>query len=244
MMGVLIDRWRAAKQLFKTTAKVKKPSPTVGAFASKTLGIEKALTKVEAAEAKGVTVPKNLVAFKAAIKEFQVAKTNYIVVLDATVGKEPAGADRDLYRKGVAVLRTELNALDSTLKMQVVKADSIAAGNTLQRVMADSLMHDVAKGCDDALAFIARIRTNPTAAAFNQGIETAARDITQYAGNINRLTTAGFVFAKAEPTNLLAVLKAWSNDHREVPPNATAAQVLKELKAFEMAVKGIKTWAA
>jgi len=38
-MGALLDRWRAAKQLFKTTAKVKKPSPTVGTFASKTLGI-------------------------------------------------------------------------------------------------------------------------------------------------------------------------------------------------------------
>jgi len=243
-MGALLDRWRSAKQLFKTTARVKKPSPTVGTFASKTLGIEKALIKVEAAEAKGLSVAKNLAAFKAAAQEFRVAKTSYIVVLDATVGKEPAGADRDLYRKGVAVLRTELNALDSTLKMQTVKADSIAAGNTLQRVMADSLMHDVAKGCDDAMAFIARIRANPTAAAFNQGIETAARDITQYAGNINRLTQAGFVFTKAQPTALLGVLKAWANDGREVAANATPAQVLQELKAFETAVKGVKAWAA
>jgi len=243
-MGALLDRWRAAKQLFKATARVKKPSPTVGTFASKTLGIEKALTKVEAAEAKGVTIPKNLAAFKAAAQEFRVAKTSYIVVLDATVGKEPAGADRDLYRKGVAVLRTELNALDSTLKTQTVKAESVAAGNNLQTVMAASLMHDVAKGCDDALAFIARIRANPTAAAFNQGIETAARDITQYAGNINKLTQAGFVFTKAQPTQLLGVLKAWSNDSREVPANAAPAAVLKELKLFETAVKGIKTWAA
>ena len=243
-MGALVDRWKAAKQLFKTTARVKKPSPTVGVFASKTLGIEKALAKVEAAEAKGLSVPKNLAAFKAAAQEFRVAKTSYIVVLDATVGKEPAGADRDLYRKGVAVLRTELNALDSTLKMQTTKADSIAAGNNLQTVMAASLMHDVAKGCDDALAFIARLRANPTAAAFNAGIQTAARDITQYAGNINRLTQAGFVFTKAQPTALLNVLKAWANDGRQVPANATAAQVLKELKVFEQTVQKVKAWAA
>ena len=35
------------------------------------------------------------------------------MVLDATVGKERAGADRDLYRKRVALLRTEISALDS-----------------------------------------------------------------------------------------------------------------------------------
>ena len=144
----------------------------------------------------------------------------------------------------MAVLRTELNALDSTLKVQIVKADAIAAGHGLQAIMAASLMHDVAKGCDDATAFIARLRANPTSAAFNAGIQTAARDITQYAGNINRLTQAGFVFAKAQPTALLAVLKAWANDGRQVADDATAAKVLSELKLFEKAVQGVKTWAA
>jgi hypothetical protein len=243
-MGEFLDRWRSAKKMFKDVAKVKKPSAKVGTFFDKTAGIEKALTKVEAAQAKSLLVPANLLAYKSAVQDYRINKTSYIMVLDATIGKEPAGADREAYRKGVKVLRTELDAINTTLTVQIKKADEIAAGNNLQTIMANTLMHDVAKGCDDAAAFIARVRAKPSAQVFNAGIEKAARDITQYAGNIDRLTAAGFHFAKAEPKGLLAVMKAWANDGREVADNATEAVVLKELRSFEKAVEGIKAWAA
>jgi hypothetical protein len=84
-------------------------------------------------------------------------------------------------------------------RWRAAKADSIAAGHNLKTIMANSLMHDMAKGCDDALAIIVRIQANPTATAFSQSIETAARDVIQYAGNIDRLTADDSGFAKAQP---------------------------------------------
>ena len=98
-MGTLLDKWRSAKKLFKDTAKVKKPSPKVDAFASKGLGIEKALIKLEAAQAKNINTNANaLVTWKKAALEYYNAKVSYIMVLDTTVGREPAGGDREAYR--------------------------------------------------------------------------------------------------------------------------------------------------
>ncbi len=244
-MGALLDQWKAAKQLFKTTAKAKKPSPTVGMFASKTLGIEKALIKLETLQAKGLAAnPKALIAWKSAASDFRIVKTNYLVVLDGAIGKEPAGADRDVYRKGIAVLKTQLNAIDGKIKAFTVGAESEAAGHGMQARMAYTMMEEVEKGCNNALAFVALVRLNPTPQAFNAGIATAARDITQFIGNIDKLRAANFVFAKAQPTNLFNVLKAWGNDGRVVSDNAIPEKVLSELKLFEKAVLGVKAWAA
>ena len=244
-MGALLDQWKAAKQLFKTSTNAKKPSPTVGMFASKTLGIEKALIKLEGLQAKGLGAnPKALIAWKSAASDFRIVKTNYIVVLTGAIGKEPAGADKVLYGKGIEVLKTQLNAIDAKIKALTVGAESEAAGHGMQARMAHTMMEEVEKGCNNALAFVALVRLNPTPQTFNHDVATLARDITQFIGNIDRLTQAGFVFTKAQPTALFNMLKAWGNDGRQIGDNATPAQVLKELKLFETAVKGVKTWAA
>jgi hypothetical protein len=244
-MGVLLDKWRNAKLLFKTTANVKKPSPKVGTFASKTLGIEKALIKLEAAQAKDInTNVKALADWKKAGLEFRIVKTNYMVVLEGAIGKEPAGADRDLYRKGIAMLKTQLNSLDSTIKVATTAADSRHANHNGQQFAAAKLMDDVKKGCHDAEAFIALVRLDPTPAKFNAGIMTAARDITQNAANINALTNLGFQFPKAQPTALINVLTPWANSVRDLPDDATPAKVLSELKVFEKVVQGVNAWAA
>jgi hypothetical protein len=246
-MGALVDRWRSAKKLFKSTARVKKPSPTVERFASKTLGIEKALGKLDAAlKTHHVgTDAKVYAAWNSAYKEFQVAKTSYMVVLDATVGKEPAGADKTAYRKGIAVLKTQLTALDKHLAAQT-KGFKVAQEGVTNPVasLARQMKKGIAAGIAGAEAFIARVNANPTPAEFNGGIQTAARDITQYIGNINTLVQRGYPFAKAQPQALFKVLSSWANDGRVAPVNATPDQVLKELKLFEKAVAGVKAWAA
>ena len=244
-MGALLDKWRSAKKLFKDTAKVKKPSPKVDTFASKGLGIEKALIKLEAAKDKNINGnAKALADWKKAALEYYNARVNYILVLDTTVGREPAGGDREAYRKGVVVLRTQLNAINTTITALTKTAESAQAGQNAVQVAGNNLMHTIAAACDGADAFIARVKANPTPDEFNKGIETAARDITQSIGNINKLTAAGFVFTRVQPKKLFTLLSAWGNLGREVADNAAPAAVLAELKMFENAVTGVKTWAA
>ena len=142
------------------------------------------------------------------------------------------------------MLRTQLNALNTTITALTKTAESLHAGQNVVQITGNNLMHLVAAACDGADAFIARVKANPTPAEFNAGIETAARDITQPIANVTKLVAAGFAFPKPQPNNLIGVLKAWGNDGREVANDATPAAVLKELKSFERIVAGVKTWAA
>jgi hypothetical protein len=244
-MAGYVDKWKKAKLLFKATAKVKKPSAKVDSFFRKPAGIEPALKKVDEAEAKKIGVdPAAMRNYKAAVVAYQKAAAAYVKVLDATVGAEPAGTDKVAYQKAVTVLKTQLKALDTQMKSQVATNSSALAGRQGMQIMADNLMQLVESACDSAEAFIARVKAQPTPATFNTDVEKTARDITQNIGNIDKLTAKGFVFAKAQPTNLFTILKAWGNDGRRVPDTATPAQVLRELTSFEQAVDGVRRWAA
>ncbi len=243
-MGTYGDKWKAAKVLFKNTAKVKKPSAEVDSFFRKPAGIDKVLAKLDAVENSINLKPASFKAFEAAMFEYKTAKDAYIKVLDATVGKEPKGADKDAYVKGVAVLKTQLVAIDSSLKTALSMAKSSLEGRKGMEIMAENLMNLVESACGSALAFVAKVEANPTPAFFNSGIQKAARDITQNIGNIDKLKAKGFVLSKAQPTNLFKILTAWGNDGRQVPATATKEEVLRELNAFEQAVQGVEKWAA
>src|SRR5262249_49522331 len=154
---------------------------------------------------------KALAAWKTAALDYYNAKVNYILVLDTTVGREPAGSDREAYRKGVVVLRTQLNALHTTITALTKTAESVHAGQTMLQVTGNNLKHQIVAACDGADAFIARVKANPTPDEFNTGIQGAARDITQPIANVNKVVQAGFAFNKAQPNNLIGVLTAWGN---------------------------------
>jgi hypothetical protein len=245
-MGKLLDRWRAAKKLFKDTARVKKPSPLVeGTFTKKGLGIEKAIKKLETAEAthKVGLKAKVFADWKAAVTEFKIAKTNYLIVLDATVGKEPAGADKTAYRKGIAVLKTQLNSLDKTIASHTAGYQAVHNGQTTALAnLAATAASKLDAALDAAEAFIAQVKANPTPERFNTDIMTTARDVTQAIANLHLLHQQGNPAGRAKP-KAAALLVAWANKGREVDDNAAEAAVLAELKLFEDNYKQIKAWA-
>jgi len=244
-MATYQEKWKKAKLLFKTTAKVKKPSAEVDSFFRKPAGLDKTLGKLDVADKKGINLKvEALKEFETAYKEFLVAKTSYLKVLEGAVAKVPDKVDKVAYQKGVKVLQTQLIALDTSLKTAIKMARSGHAGRKGMEVMADNLMDLVESSCNAAMAWVARVEANPTPEAFNGSIQKYARDITQNIGNINKLTQKGFVFQKAQPDNLFTILKAWGNDGRRVPDKAPREHVLREVNAFEQAVEGVKKWAA
>ncbi len=243
-MPTYSEKWKQAKRLFETTAKVKKPSADVTSFFRRKAGIDGALKKIDEAAAKKIGLdPNHYKAFVAAVTAYQPLKVNYLKVLEATVGKEPPGADKVAYQKGIAVLKTQLKSIDSSLKTAAATAKSSLAGRKPLAVMADNLMDLIESACDSAEAFITQVKADPTPARFNEGIQKAARDITQNIGNIEKLTKAGFTFAKEQPNNWFRVLSAWGNAGRRVQDTATDREVLRELRAFEQAVDGVRDWA-
>ena len=70
-MSTYQEKWKKAKVLFKTTAKVKKPSAVVDSYLRKPAGLDKTLGKLDAADKKGINLKvEALKEFEAAYKEF------------------------------------------------------------------------------------------------------------------------------------------------------------------------------
>jgi hypothetical protein len=244
-MGKYQDKWKKAKELFKSTAKVKKPSATVDSFFRKKTGIDASLAKLDLAESKRpMAVPAAYKDFAVAAKMYFTASSSYLKVLQSAVAKVPDKADQESYQRGIKVLQTQLKALDSSVNTALKTHKSALDGRRGMEVMADNLMHLIDSSCNAALAWVARVEAQPTPENFNKSIQKYARDITQNIGNINKLTAKGFKFEKKQPDNLFKVLAAWGNDGRQVPEKATTKEVLREANAFEQAVEGVKKWAA
>lgn len=241
-MPTFKEKWKHAKDVFILTAKVKKPSAKVDSFFRKKAGIDSALEKVDAAEPKLNLNKTGYDAFVLAAGQYKVAKEAYMKVLEATVGAEPASTDKVAYQKGIAVLKTQLVAMDSSMKGLSAAAKAKLDGATGLAIMAGSFVEQTESAVHNAQAFIARARAQPTAVYFNANIVKAARDITQQIGNVDKLKAKGFHFRHDQPTNLFKVIKAWGNDGRTVPASATAAEVLREIGALEQAVAGVDRW--
>lgn len=241
-MSTFKEKWKHAKEVFKQTAKVKKPSAKVDSFFRKPAGIDNALEKVDAAEPKMVLNKAGYDEFVAAAAKFKTAKDAYMKVLEATVGAEPNGTDKVAYQKGVVVLKTQLVAMESSMKALTASAKVMQEGAQGAAIMAGSFIETTESAVHNAQAFIARAKAQPTAVYFNTGIVKAARDITQQIGNVDKLKAKGFHFRHEQPTNLFKVIKAWGNDGRTVPVTATPQEVLREINALEQAVAGVERW--
>jgi hypothetical protein len=241
-MPTFKEKWKHAKEVFEQTTKVKKPSAKVGSMFRKAAGLDSALEKVDAAEGAMLRGPKELAAFNAAVLVYKTAKDSYMKVLEATVNAEPSGVDKATYQKGIAVLKTQLVAMDSTMKTLAASAKTTQEGARGAAIMANTFIETTESAVHNAQAFIARGKAAPTAAYFNSNIVKAARDITQQIGNVDKLKAKGFHFRHDQPTNLFTIIKAWANDGRQVPTTATSKEVLRELNAFEQAVTGVERW--
>ena len=92
------------------------------------------------------------------------------------------------------------------------------------------------------MLFTAQVKAKGTAASFNAGIATAARDITQYIGNVEKLRAQHYTFPHGDPTNLFKVMTPWAQGNRMLKADAPKDHVMREIGAFTQAVAGVKNW--
>jgi hypothetical protein len=233
------DRWNHAQQVFQAATK------PMTKFVPATPSPIKFIQAVDAAADNAGHDANGLHAFETAVNNFIAQKNNYAHNLDGTVAKVPVGHDRDTYTHALTILKTELTAMESTLKGAVAIAKSAVAKESVTEATAKNLITSAEGATHRAVAFIAKAKSTGTAAYFNSGVMTAARDITQQIGNIDKLKAKGYHFHHDQPTALFTTLKAWANDGRQVHvnnPTNEKAEVLHEITTFEQAVQGVDRW--
>lgn len=247
-----VDKWKKAKKEFEQLTGKKKPAEkTLGAF-RKSSGLEDALKKVDkqhtamsAKNSKGEMTAKELDAYNKAVAEFKKESDNYIKLLEATLAKEK---DADsAYGKALVMLKKQLKAQYAGMQSQSNSYATFLKDMTSQQRIVAMIVPGATSGLKKMAAFVAKVEAQKTldtkVQAFNSGIQTATRDITQNINNAVKMQKKGDVtWGGRDPSNLAKILTAWANDGRRLPETADEAAVKREISALTQVVKGVKEW--
>lgn len=195
-------QWEAAKQTYERSTGASKPAPmgkvpVVGITYRQGTGIDAALEKIDKRIPANLQVglpPKELARLAEDITELSRHLNPYLDLLERQIGaaKGPAGGPKapdDRYRH-LKILRAEAQRIAAavTQDMARLRAANESVGQEKQNIyititaLAEGLQNGARKG----LLWGQTILAAPSAAAFNSGIFTAARDITQYLANVRK----------------------------------------------------------
>jgi hypothetical protein len=263
MAHMIYDQeWQAAKTEFETITGVKKPKESKGifnAFGSHT-GLSGSLKKCEAAYQAAFVISdlkpkegaKAAKAFADTAKAYHTAKESYLAVLKKAMAdefaKRPDPKTKSVYERGLKFLKKELDAIEATMtadiKALVQKFDAASASLSIKEKQLANWEQNINGAIARAIAGAAKVKTNPTPAAYNALFPTAARDITMQL--VNARSISGL---KADPDTFYAKLAPWANQNGTAPPvvlpnTATPQQVTQFISAFVAEVKKVAVLAA
>jgi hypothetical protein len=131
-------------------------------------------------------------------------------------------------------------------RLKAIDYDDYDNSKTLAKGLLDGIFanYDEAlrKALRDGAQFVTDVRATPTPDTFNQGIQTAARDVTQLLGNIPKLQANGYALKQLPAPHLVDAMEDWAQGNADVAANSTAAQVLLAVTAYENALKEVRKW--
>jgi hypothetical protein len=240
------NEWKQAKTAFESKTGQKKPSQKTVLGIRKGSGLEDALKTCDADfaaignEKKDMKKKAALIQkFENDIKTFDSKEHAYEKVLIAAIDK----ADEKLVKPELDILIKQLHALSATMKSHLKGATVALEEVSATEYTAKTLMTSVTGAVARAKLFAAKAGSAKDPKVFNTGIATAARDITQNIGNVEKLRTKGYVFPHGDPTNLFKVMTPWAQGNRKLPDNAAETLIKREIGAFLQAVAGVEKWA-
>ncbi|MBV8651356.1 MAG: hypothetical protein JO255_07800 [Alphaproteobacteria bacterium] len=249
------QEWQAAKTEFEKITGVKKPKESKGvfnAFGAHT-GLSGSLKKCEAAYQAAFEVSdlkpkegaKAVKDFASAAAAYHSAKTSYMTVLEKALAEEfknrPNPQTKSVYERGLKFLKKELDAIEATMAAEIKaltqKFDAGSKDLSIKQKQLANWEQNINGAIKRAIAGAAKVKANPTPAAYNALFPTAARDITMQlvlARNIEDL--------RADPDPIHAKLAPWANQNSTTPPTtvpqtATAQQITALIAAFIVEVK-------
>ena len=118
--------------------------------------------------------------------------------------------------------------------------------NDAYKIGQASFNNALKKAMSGARTFITTARATPTVATYNAGIQTAARDLTQCLGQVDRMQKSGFQVGQngAWANTLFDQLTPRAQGHADLPAKAKPAAVLAAIKQFEDLVDDVDEWRA
>jgi len=242
--GKWAEDWNQAKRNFEARTGAKKPSAKTMLGFKKQSGLEGGLKSIDATfmaikketdvKKKGQLVDK----FAAEIKSFDAKVAAYVKVLVAVIET----ADKAKVKPELDVLEKQLHALSAILKSFLKGEEAALLGLKGRESLARNMMTNLAGGVAKAKLFIAKVKATKSAQVFNDGIKSAARDITQSMGNVEKLKGMHYEFPKGNPTKLLLVMEPWAQEKRKLPITADATLVLREIGAFAQMITAVERW--
>jgi hypothetical protein len=176
--------------------------------------------------------------FAAEIKSFDAKVAAYVRVLVAAIET----ADKVKVKPELDILEKQLHALSAVLKAFLKGEEAALLGLKGRESLARNMMTNLAGGVAKAKLFIAKVKAAKSAQVFNDGIQTATRDITQSMANVEKLKGMHYEFPKGDPTKLLLVMGPWAQDKRKLPKTADATLVLREIGAFAQMITAVERW--
>jgi len=244
-------RWQKAKAKFKKDTGVKYPTTTKALTVwgqeiikwREGLGIEKALKAIESAASGATKSDAGHQKFDAAVNALGPLIGTYTLKLDQLVAHPPAGVDAGTHRRALKLVKDELNAIHRSARDDKISITVLRGQNPLLLQRGQNAVADALQAANAARVWIAQQRANPSAANFNQHIETMARNITQNIGNIDRYKQMGVAITKKQPQRYFETLSQWYDEGRDLELTATVQEINWELDEFEAAVLGVREWA-
>lgn len=238
------EEWKKAKKVFEKETSSKKPPASVTKFFGGT-GIKDHLKKCD--EAFNAFKKEKTDSKKAAqLSKFNKAIAAYTKIADAywlDIQKAMAKAKDKSIMSEMDILRAELHSIRDTMKSHAGIMEGALKKQHIAEVMATNLKKSLTGACKRALLFIAKAKTDSTPEFWNKGILTAARDITQQVGNIDKLKRKGLEISGLPETDAKThydALKDWANAPTRLD---NEQQVIKERSAFLKAVQNVIKWA-
>ncbi|MDG2470156.1 MAG: hypothetical protein P8M80_12815 [Pirellulaceae bacterium] len=235
--------WAKAKKDFQTRTGQKKPPASVTKLFGGT-GIKDQLKKCD--EAFNSFTPEkdpkkkaaHLAKFTKEIAAYTKTANSYWMDIQKAMTK---AKDQSIMAE-MDVLRKELDSIRDTMTAQAGMLAGVLKKLSTTAIMAANIKKSIAGACKRALLFAAKIKTNPTADEWNSGIQTAARDITQQVGNVEKLRKKHDIVGLPESgaAGHFKILIRWADSPARL---TTQQEILAERAALLNAVQNVIKWA-
>lgn len=247
--------WLSKKKIFEAETGKKKPSTKYLGYFRQGSGVSKAFAAMDAtyskikANAPGAKRIKAQDTFEMAIKAAEKTGAAYIKLLDKELAKEGNDAENKPLKKTIAplldILKSDIDLCLTSARAQLeINRGASDADGKMNMAKATDIRQFYTRlptNLKEAAMWIKVQDRNPDVKAFNAGVKTAARGITQNLKNIELRLKKGTPQQK-EADALVKTLLPFANGGRQLKNDEKPSGVTMELAALKGSIANIAKW--
>ncbi|MBL4808187.1 MAG: hypothetical protein JKY31_13020 [Rhodobacteraceae bacterium] len=239
--------WKILKKNFEAKTGKKKPKASVTNIIgqsnlSPTLKkCDDAYNKCESAKStkKKISALKDLISNAA-----KFAKLSDSYCLDVKKAIVSAGKDMVLMNE-LDILRKKLQSVKATMASKIRSQDAAIKKLNIWEKMARDMRIDLTGALKRGALFAAKVKSSPTHDVWNSGIQTAARDITQQIGNVEKIRAKDYDIPGIPQKNAGAIFRKmtpWASGDVIFQKDTLPATILSERMDYLKTIQATAKW--